>query len=70
MGLGVAIYANFFTNHHVPDVRWALMAGVLVIFRRATVHFTVTTAERRLPMVAASQRPPRRMVAARAVTPI
>lgn len=53
VGLSVAIYGNFFTNHYVPDVRWALMAGVLVIFRRATVHFTVTTAEHRLPMVAA-----------------
>lgn len=53
VGLSAAIYANFFTNHYVADVRWALAATVLAVFWRARVHFTVTSIARRMPMVAA-----------------
>ncbi len=51
--LSVAIYANFFTNHYVMDVRWYLAAAVLVLFWRARVHFTVLTAERSMPVTLA-----------------
>ena len=51
--LCAAIYANFFTNHYIPDMRWLLGLGVVVLFRRTVVHFTVITAERRMPMIAA-----------------
>src|SRR4029077_14830881 len=50
VGVSAAIYANFFTNHYIPDLRWPLAAAVLVLFRRTQVHFTVTRTERRMPL--------------------
>jgi uncharacterized membrane protein YoaT (DUF817 family) len=49
--LAVAIYANFFTRHFVPDVRWLLLALVFLVFRRTKVHFTVLTERRSMPLV-------------------
>jgi uncharacterized membrane protein YoaT (DUF817 family) len=49
VGLCAAIYANFFTNHYMLDLRWPLAACVLVLFRRTQVHFTVTNTQRRMP---------------------
>lgn len=49
--LSAAIYVNFFTHHYLPDFRWALAGAVLVLFYGATVHFTVLTRERRMPVV-------------------
>lgn len=51
--LCAAIYLNFFTHHFIGDYRWYLMAGVVLVFLRTTVHFTVTTRERRMPLVVA-----------------
>jgi uncharacterized membrane protein YoaT (DUF817 family) len=50
VGLCAAIYANFFTNHYMLDLRWPLAACVLVLFRRTQVRFTVTVSERRMPL--------------------
>src|SRR5579859_4503933 len=50
VGLCAAIYANFFTNHYMVDLRWPLAACVLVLFRRTQVRFTVTIPERRMPL--------------------
>jgi len=50
VGLSAAIYANFFTNHYIVDLRWPLAAAVLLLFRRTQVHFTVTSTERRMPL--------------------
>lgn len=50
VGLSVAIYANFFTNHYIHDLRWPLAAAVLVLFRRTWVHFTVISKVRRMPL--------------------
>ena len=52
-GLSGAIYANFFTDHYMVDLRWPLAACVLVLFWRSRVHFTVTKAERSMPLVLA-----------------
>jgi uncharacterized membrane protein YoaT (DUF817 family) len=51
VGLSAAIYANFFTNHYIRDLRWPLALAVLVVFWRSRVHFTVTTKERSMPVV-------------------
>jgi uncharacterized membrane protein YoaT (DUF817 family) len=51
VGLSAAIYANFFTNHYIWDLRWPLAAVVLVVFWRARVCFAVTTKERSMPLV-------------------
>ena len=52
--LSAAIYANFFTNHYVMDVRWILAATVRrrVLAQPAAV-FTVTSSDRRMPLVLA-----------------
>jgi uncharacterized membrane protein YoaT (DUF817 family) len=53
VGVSVAIYANFFTNHYLPDVRWFLAAVVIALFWKTRVHFTVVRVERRMPVVLA-----------------
>jgi uncharacterized membrane protein YoaT (DUF817 family) len=50
VGLSAAIYANFFTNHYIVDLRWPLAAAVLLLFRKTQVHFTVTNKVRRMPV--------------------
>jgi uncharacterized membrane protein YoaT (DUF817 family) len=50
VGVSVAIYANFFTNHYLPDIRWFLSAVVLALFWKTRVHFTVVRIERRMPL--------------------
>lgn len=50
VGLSAAIYANFFTNHYIVDLRWPLAAAVLLLFRRTQVHFTVISKPRRMPL--------------------
>ncbi|MGV8995471.1 MAG: DUF817 domain-containing protein [Parvibaculaceae bacterium] len=51
--ISIAIYANFFTNHYVQDMRWPLAALVLVAFWKTKVDFTVTRKTRTMPMVLA-----------------
>ena len=53
VGLSGAIYANFFTNHYMVDLRWPLAACVLALFWRTRAHFTVTQTERSMPLVLA-----------------
>jgi len=48
--LCVAIYANFFTNHFIPDLRLILILAVFLLFARTTVHFTVVRARRYMPL--------------------
>ncbi|WP_261808181.1 DUF817 domain-containing protein [Paenibacillus sp. N3.4] len=42
MFLVIFIYLNFFTHHFMYDVRWILIAGVFLLFRKSKVLFTVT----------------------------
>jgi uncharacterized membrane protein YoaT (DUF817 family) len=51
VGVSVAIYVNFFTNHYMLDVRWPLAVAVIVLFWRTRVHFTVVRKERVMPIV-------------------
>ncbi|HEY5788277.1 MAG TPA: DUF817 domain-containing protein [Microlunatus sp.] len=39
--LAVAAYANFFTHHYVPDLRWLVALGFVVVLWRSRVSFTV-----------------------------
>ncbi|MBF0708935.1 DUF817 domain-containing protein [Alkalihalobacillus hwajinpoensis] len=41
IGLGIAIYGNFFTHHFLYDFRWVLKILVVVLFFRTMVYFTV-----------------------------
>ena len=50
VGLCAAIYANFFTNHYMVDLRWPLAGCVLILFWRTQIYFVVTTKQRRMPI--------------------
>ena len=39
--LVAGIYANFFTEHWLPDARWLLAGLIVLVFRRTWVSFTV-----------------------------
>jgi len=51
IGLSALIYANFFSNHYIPDLRWPLLALVVLAFWHTSVHFTVISARRSMPLV-------------------
>lgn len=37
--IAVLAYANFFTHHYVPDVRWPLIIIGAIVFRKKFIHF-------------------------------
>lgn len=51
--MAVLIYANFFTHHWLPDVRWYLSACALGLYARATVIFRPLDRDRRMPLLLA-----------------
>lgn len=51
--LCTAIYLNFFADSFHFDTRWFLTLLVVILFWRTTIHFTVITKERHLPLVLA-----------------
>ena len=50
ISLAAAIYANFFTNHVLPDVRWILFPAMLFLFSRTVVRFSVAGQRLQMPM--------------------
>lgn len=50
VSLSFAIYANFFTHHYVADLRWVIMALLMVAFGRTSVHFKIWRHYRRMPL--------------------
>ncbi|MFG3708348.1 DUF817 domain-containing protein [Micromonospora sp. NPDC047670] len=51
--VAAAIYANFFTNHYVFDIRWLLIAVVALVFGRCVMHFRIFRARLRMPLLLA-----------------
>jgi uncharacterized membrane protein YoaT (DUF817 family) len=51
--VAAAIYANFFTNHYVFDIRWLLIAVVALVFGRCVMHFRVFRLRLRMPLLLA-----------------
>jgi uncharacterized membrane protein YoaT (DUF817 family) len=47
------VYANFFTHHFMPDLRWYLSALLLGLYARAEVVFRPLDRERRMPLLLA-----------------
>jgi uncharacterized membrane protein YoaT (DUF817 family) len=41
VALAVAAYANFFTHHYLPDLRWMIAVGFVVVLWRSRVSYTV-----------------------------
>jgi uncharacterized membrane protein YoaT (DUF817 family) len=48
-----AIYVNFFSHHYIWDLRWVLLAAVVIIFGRCVMHFRVFRKHHRMPLVVA-----------------
>jgi uncharacterized membrane protein YoaT (DUF817 family) len=51
--LSVAIYANFFLHHYLPDFRYLLMGCTAIAFRRCWVFFLIGRSYHRMPMLLA-----------------
>jgi uncharacterized membrane protein YoaT (DUF817 family) len=49
LALAALIYANFFTHHWLPDVRWFLVIAVIFVLRSSTIHFTVRGSKYKIP---------------------
>ncbi|MDB2439023.1 DUF817 domain-containing protein [Hellea sp.] len=50
-GLAVLAYINFFSHHYLPDIRWALFAGVVLLYGRTVVWFKADETHRPMPLV-------------------
>ena len=48
--LAVAAYANFFTHHYLPDLRWLVALGFVVALWRSRVSFTVGDRRYAMPL--------------------
>ena len=51
--LAVVAYANFFTHHWIPDLRWLIAIAFLVEMRSSLAHFTVWGHRYRMPLALA-----------------
>lgn len=51
--LGAAIYLNFFSNYWLPDMRFYLIAAVMVVFFPTWIAFTAYRRRLRMPLVMA-----------------
>ena len=49
--IAVAIYANFFTHHFIPDLRWYLAACALGLYARTSVIFRPLDRDRTMPLL-------------------
>lgn len=49
--LAVLVYANFFTHHYFPDIRWALFAGSALLYGRAMIWFKPDEEHRPMPLI-------------------
>ncbi|WP_235934422.1 DUF817 domain-containing protein [Agromyces humi] len=51
--VAAAIYANFFTQHFVIDLRWALLAAVVIVWWPTVMHFRVWRRRPQMPLLVA-----------------
>ena len=51
--VAAAIYANFFTHHWIWDLRWVLIAAVILLWARTTMYVRVWRKVIRMPLLAA-----------------
>lgn len=50
--LAAAIYINFFSHHYMYDLRWVLLALVIVLYGRTNVTYAINCTRHRMPLVA------------------
>jgi uncharacterized membrane protein YoaT (DUF817 family) len=48
--LAVAAYANFYTHHYLPDLRWLIAAGFIAVLWRSRASFTVGPRRYAMPL--------------------
>jgi len=48
--LAIAAYANFYTHHYLPDLRWVIAGGFVVVLWRSRVAFTVQDRSYAMPL--------------------
>lgn len=51
VALSAAIYLNFFTHHYIWDLRWVLMAALVIVFLRTSISFTVQNQVFNMPIL-------------------
>lgn len=51
--LAIAIYANFFAHHFIPDIRVVLFAATIALFWRTTMHYRVFRFRHKMPLLVA-----------------
>ena len=51
--VAMAIYANFFTHHFIPDLRWYLTALALGLYARTSVIYRPLDVDRKMPLLVA-----------------
>ena len=49
--LAVLSYANFFTHHYLPDIRWPLIIAGAFAFGKTFIHFTPKNRTLRMPLL-------------------
>jgi uncharacterized membrane protein YoaT (DUF817 family) len=52
--LAVAIYANFYSHHYLPDLRYLLFAATIAVYWRVQIYFTTDRTTLNMPLVAAA----------------
>ena len=45
------IYLNFFTHHFMLDLRWFLLAIMVILFHRTKIHFKIIKTHRKMPLL-------------------
>jgi uncharacterized membrane protein YoaT (DUF817 family) len=48
--LALAVYLNFFSNLILPDARWLIFAGVVAVYWRTRIRFTINRVEHSMPL--------------------
>jgi uncharacterized membrane protein YoaT (DUF817 family) len=51
--LGLAVYANFFTDHYGVDLRYLLFTAAALLFGRTWIHYKIWHVYRRMPLLLA-----------------
>jgi uncharacterized membrane protein YoaT (DUF817 family) len=49
--LALAIYANFYTHHYMPDLRLVLFAAAALLFGRTSIYYRIHHNYRRMPLL-------------------
>ena len=49
--LALLAYVNFFAHHYLPDIRWALFAGIVLLYSCTMIWFKADENHRPMPLI-------------------